>query len=189
MIVTATQVTILSNITASAATITSSELIPIIQDRIVLMTNNYFLTDLSLQDAMTFNATARTIVANNNWVNYNFLANDDCMIYNSYRNDGYYTISTVSNKTLTLATGATVVAELSGRSILASVVKWPGPVQQIAALMVAYDYDIREKSAANIKSHSLGPFRETFTDGEKDEWGYPLKITNMLTDYKIARLM
>ena len=188
-IITTTQCSQYSNISASAATIVASGLIPVVQENITMMTNNYFLTDLDLQDAMIFNATARTIVAVNSWETYNFLADDDIFVYNSYRNDGYYTVNTVSTKTITLATGATVVAELSGRSILVSVVKWPVAVQRVAALMVAYDYDIREKSAANIKSHSLGPFRETFTDGEKDEWGYPLKITNMLTDYKIARLM
>lgn len=189
MILTATECTQYSNISASAQTITDSGLIPIVQERVTMMTNNYFLTDLDLKGAMTFNATARTVVAENEWSSWNFLADDDVFIYNSYRNDGYYTVDSISSETMTLIAGSEVTDELSGRSILVSIVKWPVPVKQVAALMVAYDYDSREKQAANIKSHSLGPFSESFTDGEKDQWGYPKKITNMLDDYRIARVM
>lgn len=189
MILTATEVTILSNISASAQTITDSGLIPIVQERVTMMTNNYFLTDLELQGAMTFNATARTIVAENSWASWNFLAGDDVFVYNSYRNDGYYTIDSISTETMTLIAGSEVTDELSGRSVLVSVVKWPLPVKQAAALMVEFDYDTRPKVGANIRSHSIGPFSESFTDGAKDAWGYPEKITNMLVDYRIAQLM
>ena len=189
-ILTATECTVYSNITASAATITSSGLIPIVQERICMMTNNYFLTDLSLQDAVTFNATARTIVADTgDYDSVNFLAADDIMIYNSYRNDGVFTLDTVSGVTLTLISGQSVIDELSGSSVLITVVKWPKPIQHVAAQMIAYDYDVRGKKSADIKSHSLGPFSETFTSGEEDEYGYPRKITDALIPYRMARLM
>lgn len=191
-IITATAVTTYApKISASAATITSSGLIPIVQERICMMTNNYFVTDLYLQDCYTFNATGRTIISvgGNSFDEKNFLAGDDIYVYRSYRNDGVYTLESVSGSTLTLISGSSVIDELSGRSILISVVKWPLPVVQVAAKMIYFDYDIRDKVSANIKSHSLGPFSESYTDGERDEWGYPMKITNLLSDYRIARMM
>jgi hypothetical protein len=189
-ILTATEVTVYSNISASAATITTSGLIQVVQERVCMLTNNYFLTDLDVQDSVTFNATARTIVADTADYNaYNFLAADDIMVYGSYRNDGVFTLASVSTSTLTVISGQTVVDELSGASVLVSVVKWPVPVKQAAALMIAYDYDARPKKSANIKSHSLGPFSETFTSGEEDQYGYPRSITDALTPYRIARLM
>jgi hypothetical protein len=189
-IITATECTVYSNITASAATITASGLIPIVQERITLMTNNYFLTDLYLQDAVTFNAAAGTIIADTgDYDSVNFLADDDIMVYNSYRNDGYFTLDTVSGSTLTIVSTGTVVDELSGASVLITVVRWPVAVKHVAALMVAYDYDIRPKKSGNVKSHSLGPFSETFTSGAEDELGYPRKITDALIPYRMARLM
>ena len=152
-LITATECTVYSNITASAATITASGLIPIIRDRIMMMTNNQFTTDLFLRDVMTFNFTARTVVASTSFVAQNFLADDDCFIYNSYRNDGFRVIASVTTVTLTLATGEIVTDELSGRSIMVSVVKWPAEVKQAAALMIAYDYDVRPKKSGNVKTN------------------------------------
>ncbi len=196
MIITATQVTIYApKISASAATITVSGLIPIVQERICLLCNNYFLVDgIELISTATFNATARSIVLStgNYWVNYGFQANDDMFIYNSYRNDGVVTIQSVSNETIILTSACSVVDELFnnslGKNIYFSVVRWPVSVQQVAAKMVYYDLDLRDKVSANIKSRSLGPLSETFTDGEKDEFGYPMKITNQLDSFKIGRI-
>jgi len=188
-ILTATEVTVLSDISASAATITAKGLIPIIQERVTIMTNNYFVTDLYLQDTMTFNTTARTIVASNSFSDENFLAGDDIYVYGSYRNDGYYTVESVSAETLTLASGSTVVDELSGKSILVSVVKWPNDVKKIAAEMIAYDFDERPKRKG-IKSRTLGPFTESYGGIEGlDGDGYPVNITDGLSKYRIARLM
>lgn len=186
----ATECTVYSSISASAGTITASGLIPIVQERITMMTNNFFLTDLYLQDQVTFNGTARTIIASSgDYDSVNFLAGDDIMVYNSYRNDGYFTLDSVSGSTLTVISGQTVVGELSARSVMISVVKWPVAVKQTAALMIAYDYDVRPKASANLKSHSLGPFSETFSSGEEDQFGYPRKITDALIPFRMARLM
>jgi len=187
-ILSATECTVYSNISASAGTITASGLIPIVQERVTMMTNNFFLTDLYLQDEVTFNGTARTIIAaSGDYDSVNFLAGDDIMVYNSYRNDAYFTLDSVSG--LTVISGQTVVGELSGRSVLITVARWPVAVKQTAALMIAYDYDVRPKASANLKSHSLGPFSETFSSGEEDQFGYPRKITDALIPYRMARLM
>ena len=196
MIITATQVTIYApKISASAATITVSGLIPIVQERIVLICNNYFLADgIELTSTAIFNATARSIVLPSgvNWEDYGFKANDDVFIYNSYRNDSVVTIESLTAETVILTSACSVVDELFnnslGKNIYFSVVRWPVSVQQVAAKMVYYDLDLRDKVSANIKSRSLGPLSETFTDGEKDEFGYPMKITNQLDSFKIGRI-
>lgn len=177
-----------SNLTATEA-VAAATLIPVVQDRICMMTNNYFLTDLCLQGTVTFNATARTIIGSASYGSENFLAGDDIFIYNSYRNDGSFTLDSVSASTLTVISGQSVIDELSGASVLVSVVKWPRPVKQTAALMVAYDYSVRGSQAANVKSHSLGPFSETFSSGDEDQFGYPRKITDALIPYRVARIM
>jgi hypothetical protein len=188
MVVTATEVTVFSNISASAVTVAASGLIPIVQDRINLLTNNYFTTELQFEELVTFNATARTITCSTeHFERWNFLAGDDMMVYRSYRNDGYYTLLSVNQKVATLATGSTVVDELSGQSILLSVVKWPNPVKYAAAQMVAYDYDVRPSVSAGIRSRSLGPWSESY-GGDEGEFGYPKAILEALVPYRIARL-
>lgn len=195
-ILTATQVTVYApKISASAATITASGLIPIVQERICLMLNNYFTrSDLYIQATALFNATARSIVLteNNLWNDYGFKAGDDILIYNSYRNDGVMTIESITASTVILTSACSVVDESFGTSdgavIYFSVIKWPAPVQQVAAQMVYFDIDIRDKVASNIKSQSLGPWSESYTDGEKDFYGYPRKITSQLDIYSIGRV-
>lgn len=187
-VVTAAEVVQYSNISTGATAITASGLIPMVQDRINLITNNFFVTDLFIEGNMIFDATARTIVAGSSWESYGFLANDECFIYNSFRNDGYKTIESVSTTTLTLATTSSVVAELSGRTILVSVVQWPALLKQAASLMVAYDYDQREAVSANVKSHSLGPFAESFETGSEQTFGYPSTLIEMLRPFKIVSL-
>lgn len=188
-ILTPTEVTILSNISASAATIAAGSWIETVQNRIVMLTNNYFTLDLAVEDVMTFNATDRTIIAGaNRFTDWNFLAGDDVFIYQSYRNDGYQTLLAVEDKKLTLATGASIVDELSGRSILISIVKWPRDVKEVAAAMVAFDYDVRPRRGDGLRSRSMGPMSESY-NVESDELGYPKSITSRLDVHRIARLM
>ena len=180
-LITATEVTVYSNITASAATITASGLIPIVQERIIQICNNDFATDLMVQASCTFNATAGTIVLDaNDWVDFGFADDDEIVMVNSYRNDGYYTVSGFSDETATISVGD-VVDELSGRSILFSVVKWPLAVTQAAALMVEYDYDGRKERSAGVKSFTLGPFSESYSDDSGlGIYGYPEEILGIL---------
>jgi len=180
-LITATEVTVYSDITASAATITASGLIPIVQERIIQICNNKFGTDLMVQASCTFNATAGTIVLDSNdWDDFGFAADDDIVIVNSYRNDGYYTVSGFVDETATISVGD-VVDELSGRSVLFSVVKWPLAVKQAAALMVAYDYDKRAERSPGVKSFTLGPFSESYSDDSGlGIYGYPMEILGML---------
>ena len=187
-VITATAVTLYAPISATVELINSSGLIQVVQDRINVITNNYFLTDIDLQSTMTFNATAGTIVAGASFEDNGFVADDEVYIYNSYRNDGYYTVTSVDEETLTIATTQSVVAELSGRSILASVVRWPSDLKYVAAQMVYFDYDLRADRSPGTTSVRLGPWSESYAEPGAGQFGYPSDVIAPLFDYKIARI-
>jgi hypothetical protein len=188
-ILTATQVTLFTNISASVTSIIASGLIDVVQDRVTTYCNNYFTSDLYVRGFVTFDGTARTISASSSFETAGFAAGDEIYIYRSYRNDGYHDVLSVSGETLTLATGETVVAELSGRSVLISVVQWPSDIVYAAAQMVAYDYDVRPKRAAGVSSRSLGPWSESYEGGGSGAFGYPADLLGPLNDHKIVRAM
>lgn len=189
-ILTTSEILAFTDITATAGTIVSRKYIEEVQERITLKTNNYFTTDLYLQDYMTFYASNNSIIAVNSFEDENFTAGDDIYIYRSYRNDGYHTISSVDDTALYLTSATSVVEELSGRSILISVVKWPLEIKKIAANMVYFDHDFRAGRSTGLKSRTLGPLIESyFGETEVDSDGYPVSITRGLSKYTIARFM
>jgi len=190
-ILTATEVTILSDIACTAGTIIAGGFIPEVTNAINLLTNNDFTSDIYVQTSMTFVPSTRTIISNTDFDDMGFVDGDEIFIYGSYRNDGYKIIQKVFENTLVLATSESVVSELSGRSIMISLVSFPIGLKRIAAQMIAYNYDKRNKQSSGIKSHSLGPFSETFanTDSNGNGNGYPSSITDMLIPYRIARLI
>ena len=191
-IVTATEVTLYTDISVSAGTIIASGIIPIVQERINLITNNYFTTDMYIQGNITFNATAKTLVVGSNWEDEGFVGGDDIYVYNSFRNDGYKIVQTVLTDTITLASSETVYAEPAGRSILVSVVQWPNALKYIAAQLIKYDYDDRPKKAFGVTSRTLGPFTESFGQSYSGQnltpFGYPQELIDSLSAYTIARL-
>jgi len=195
MIVTATQVTVYTSISASATTIIAKDYINIVQERIQLITNNYFTVDaLSLEATALFNTTARSIVLDSNvsWENYGFQVNDDFLIYQSWRNDGVKTIASLSGETLIVPSSQSVVNERFnnnlGPAVYFSVIKWPKDIQAIACEMIAYDSDVRSETSPNVRSNSFGPFSESYSD-DSNTFGYPGSIISKLDPYKLARLM
>jgi len=188
-ILTPTEVTLLTNISASAGTIVAKKYIDIIESRLPLLLNNYFTLDIDVQDEIIFNSTDNSMQLKSGvtFAEKGFRAGHIIYIYNSYENDQYCTIDSISGDTAVIASAYSLVEELSGRSILISVVKWPLEVKSVAAEMIYFDCDIRGKTDPNIKSRSLGPWSEAYTTGDSDEYGYPLSITDKLSKYKIAR--
>lgn len=194
MFITATEVTIYSNISASAATIAANSWIDIAEERLSLITNNYWLTDLDIQTQVTFTASSGAVLASINASGQNFTAegfaaNDIINVYNSWRNDGYYQVSSISTSTLSLISGSVVVDELSGASVLISMVQFPQSLKYVLAQMIKYDYDDRKAQAANIQSRSLGPWSETYKTGAAVTFGYPDEIVAALGPYTILRVI
>jgi hypothetical protein len=196
MIITASAVaTYAPKITASAATITAGNYISVVQERICLLTNNYFTSDtIMVQDSADFSATDNTIILDGNkWEEFGFKANDDILVYRSLRNDSVKTISTISDYTATLASSCTVIDESystsDGPAIIFSLVQWPVSVVQTAAKMIWYDVDYRDKNPSGLRSRSLGPLSESFGSSDTDDaYGYPKKLVDDLSLFRIARL-
>ena len=189
-IVTASEVVNYTDISASAPAIITSGLIPIVQDRINDYCFNMFVSDgINLQCAMTFTAATGDIVASggNSFATAGFADDDEFYVYGSYRNDGYYTISSVETSTISIASSETVVSELSGASILVSMVQWPKALKYAAAQLVKYDYDDRPARVGGLASQSLGPRSESYTSVGGAM--YPDDIVSGLDLYRIARLM
>ncbi len=188
-IVTATQVTVFTDISQSAGTITTNGFIPIVQDRITDYCYNWFVNDdIDLQGSLVFNATAATIVSQNSFETEGFAAGDEFFVYNSLRNDGYYTIDSISAETITIASTETVVSEISGQSILVSLVQWPNSIAYVAAQFVKYDTDDRGKRVAGLTAQSLGPRSESYGT-DFGAFGYPSDLLSLLDQFKIMRLM
>ena len=192
-IVTAAEVVLYTDITTSATAITTLGIIPIVQERINWITNNWFTSDkVYYQGNIDFTAAADTLSAQSNLEEIGFLTGDEFYLYNSYRNDGYYTAETVSEKTITIASSESVIAEQpSGASIMLSLVDWPEAIKYIAAQMVKYDYDDRGDRTIGVVSETLGPHSIGYgTAGfNKQPYGYPQELIDGLTAYTITRLL
>lgn len=192
-IVTATEVTIYTDISCSAGTTTLALLIPIVQSRINAITNNYFVSDMYIAGTFTFSSTANSITSTSDWEDYGFMAGDEVYIHNSYRNDGYYTVSALSSTELILTSANTVVSELSGRSIIVSVVDWPGSIKYLAAQMIKYDYDDRPDKAIGVASETLGPYSVSYGtsvgsgSGSSTPYGYPQEFIDSLRPFTRVR--
>lgn len=198
-ILTATELTVYTSISASVGTIATRKLIETVEARLPMILNNYFTSDIiQIETTATFNATANTItLGTEHWDDYGFKANDNMFIYNSYRNDKYCIISSLADEVLTLTSAYSVVDESFGENdgalILFALVQWPEDVKMVAAEMCYFDYEVRKgigigKISPGIRSRSLGPLSESYSI-DVDQFGYPNSILDKLDKYRIARLM
>jgi len=137
-------------------------------------------------DGMDFSASTNTIELRNrdSFESEGFADGDEIYVGNSYQNDGYYEMSTVTTDTLTLVSaGAShygaenvVKAELSGATIFVFVVNWPRDIKPVVASMIRYDYEERPK-LNGARSKSLGPWSESYGS---NSYGYPEEIISGL---------
>lgn len=190
MLLTPTQI---SAYTSISGAVTQLHIDTVVRN-INLITNNFFVSDMCFESFATFaGGSGGTItIVSNSWTDWGFANGDVIYVYASHRNDGYKDVSTVSTSVMTLMTTSTAIAELSGRNIYFSVVQFPEELKGIAANMIAYDVDDRDAVAANVTSHSLGPFSESFgganQSGDANPFGYPAKLTAPLNAFRIASI-
>ena len=193
VILSATECTVYSSISCSAQTILDKKLIETLEYRLPMMLNNYFTSDgVQIQVTAKFNATVNTItIDQNSWDIFGFKNNDPIYVYSSYRNDGYKKVDSFSTNIAYVNTAYSVIDESFptnlGRVITFALVYFPIDVKMVCAEMIAYDYDIRPKRSAGIKSRSLGPLSESY-DTSGFNFGYPQEILDKLERYRLVRL-
>jgi len=140
---------------------------------------------------MTFSSTNGTIIASGgDFESSGFIAGDEIYIYNSFRNDGYRVLTSASALMLTVASGYSVIAEPSGRSIMISVVKWPDELKYISAQMVKYDYDDRPEKTIGANSVTLGPYSVSYSANSisNNPYGYPQEMIDALSAYTLMKV-
>jgi hypothetical protein len=193
-ILSATDCTIYTQISASAQTIINKKLLDTVEARIPIILNNYFTSDnIQIQSTCKFYASNNSIIldGSEHWEDYGFQANDTMFIYRSYRNEGYKIISSLSNNIAMIASTTSVIKEDFNNSnspvILFTLANWPIDVKMIAYEMAYYDNDVRSKRSPGITSRSLGPLSESYTVSS-DNFGYPMELLNKLEKYSLVRV-
>lgn len=181
---TATEVTLYTDTSATAAAINDAGLIGIVRDRINAITHNYFTSDkIWYEGSYTSTPAADTITCSSNLYDLGFYTGDEFYLAGSNRNDGYYTAETVSALSIVIASTESIVAEPSGACVLIALVTWPPSLKYIAAQMVKYDYDDRKAATAGMISETLGPYRYQKAENAKMPFGYPPEIIDSLAQY------
>jgi hypothetical protein len=149
-----------------------AKLIPVARDRIVKITQNPFVQgDIYMTGlSCVFTAGTRTIDASSSFSAEGFAVNDEIRIDFSYRNDGYYTISSIDDDEIVLISANNIVSEISGASITISLVEYPDGIEHALAAMIYYDAYERNKRYG-VQSESLGDYSASYFGD--NSYGYP----------------
>jgi len=181
-VITTAEVKTLLGITASTWDSVITTMIPLTQGRLALLCNQYFIIeDLYWQGAVTFAAGTMVLDTTDDIESVvGFADGDEFLIHNSYRNDGYKVSASVTDQTITLASGYTATAELSGASVFLSPTYWPESIKPIVSQMVFYDYNERPKAMGEIAKR-LGPYNVSYSVTLLQGQGYPQNIIAALS--------
>jgi hypothetical protein len=135
-----------------------------------------------------FYASSGTVISkNNSFASAQFAAGHDIFVRDSYLNDGYYEVDSVSTSTLTITSSYTFTQEATGASIFFSVVKWPSGIKPLVANLIQYDYQERPKRTG-LASQRLGPWSESYKQGA-DSFGYPEELIRPFAVYQVPRYL
>lgn len=187
-IITVSTATQLLGITSSAYDSIFTLLIPQVQKRICLMTNNWFIVPGISESNVDADYTASTLtVSGVVWSDEGFASGDEILIQGSYRNDGWYTIDNVSGSVLTIVSSAAFTSEVSGACATISLVDWDTSIQPIVANMLKYDVDVRPKNQG-LSSINLGNWSESYITNN-GYFGYPADIVAGLQVYTTPKIL
>jgi hypothetical protein len=183
MIITRTEVkTLLDNSNLNDSLIDS--LIPIIEQVICDYCNQDFFQDnfdyVSSNDISFINTDNSINMTNLN--DYKFVANDSIRVYGSLRNDGPFTISSVTTDKIIINSINTIVDEDENESIFITKVKYPVSFKFIAAQMIKYNID-NKKIKAGVLEEDIDDYRYKLSVAAN---GYP---TNLVSGLKTHRTL
>lgn len=146
-----------------------STLIPLVQLKITLKTNNLFL-DIGVQliaSTVAFVAGTPATITDTEagFLDAGFVGGLDVYVQGSLNNNGVYSVATAVAGTLTLATGETLNAETMGDGIAITKVAWPADIKIEAAQLIGY---YLAKQGKLVSQESL-PGGVAFTYKTEDE--------------------
>ncbi|RPI07219.1 MAG: hypothetical protein EHM64_00150 [Ignavibacteriae bacterium] len=181
MIVTLTEVKSILQITDTTYDTLIRLNIPIAEQTICDYCRSDFLDAVS--DAV--NNSDITFISSDNSVNMTgiesekFIANDTIRIYNSFRNDGVYTIDSVETNKFILNGINTIQDEDEGNSVIIVKVKYPVPLKIIASQMIKCNL---AKISPLFKSQTIDDY--TYTIDTDMLNGYPKNLMIALNQYR-----
>lgn len=107
-----------------------------------------------------------------------FIIGDNIYIKGTIRNDGYYTILAVTDKTITVAED--IIDTTDDEVMYIYYIKWPIDVVDIANRMIGWDVKKRNKTAG-LKNERVGTYFHTLQD--IGGAGYPKDLVSGLKRY------
>jgi len=154
-------------------------------------TNNWFNNNAVklVTSQVTASSAARTlVVTGTNFSTYSFQSGDEIRIRGSARNDGFYTATTVSSATITVASSSVSVATFTLRDEAEQEGMWtinkidvPRNIKSLLASMIKYKLDY---PYGHPKSESLDDYSVTYGGG-----GYPEAIQKSINKYRLAKFI
>jgi len=144
----------------------------------------------------TFDASSYTVTCRGeNFASAGFASGHDLFIRDSYLNDGYFYVGSVSTSALTIASSYSFAGaatrthsftnEATGATVFFAVVRWPTEIKPLVAALIQYDIEERPKRMG-VQSKRLGPWSETYSES-KGEFGYPKELTDPFMPWTVPR--
>jgi hypothetical protein len=165
--------------------------LPMVIEEFFNETNNWFDNNAVrlYTSQITASSSDRTlVVTGTNFSTYSFQSGDEIRIRGSVRNDGFYTATTVSSATITVASSSVSVAtftlknESEGEGIWTiNKIDVPKTIKSLMTSMIKYKLDY---PYGHPQSERLGDYSVTYGDG-----GYPEAIQKSINKYRLVKFI
>jgi hypothetical protein len=163
-------------------------LLPMIEAEIIEYCNNNFLNvSITFDGDCTITASGgvyKIVCADGGMDDVGFAVSDTVYIAGSNRNDGYVTISAISDGEITIA--EPLIAESTAVGISLTLALFPAALTVYLARMIGYQ--IKHAEDAGISSESIGKYSYSRKDSNGGDMGYPQEILKGLDKWKFVRV-
>jgi len=196
MIATLEEIKAILNITGSTYDDLINSLIPVTQNNLVDLLNNYFIDKrLYVSGTFTFTNTTNVISNGSNFTD-EFSAGDDIYICESINNDSVLTINTLTDTEITINSIYTLVDELESKqpdTVYIFKVNFPAGLKIPFSMMIQYGMKQMVSSSSGLKSEKIGNYSYTNGDSGGGSSGailsYPASIIGKLRPYMRAKIV
>lgn len=186
MIITRTEVKTYLGITSTTSDDLIDAYLPAVIDEFFQYTNNYFKSDSARYSGyVSFSSAGTATLPSNEWeADYDFYAGDEIYVHGSVRNDGPYTISSLTTGVMTISTTATLKAEDELVPCDVFKVEFPVSAKPVIAQMIKFKM---ENPLGVPQSERLGDYSVTYANNMQG--GYPDGIASALNKFRVVRFV